>query len=283
MLLKIGTCSWNYDSWVGLVYDHPKPRAVDYLAEYAKHYRMVEVDSWFYKMPTIREVEEYSAAVDSEFTFIVKAPRDITLTHQRENAAPNPAFLSTELFNHFLDSLTPMRSQVGAIILEFEYLNRQKMPNQKTFIEKLEIFLDQVPHHIPIAIETRNGAYLDENWFKFLAHSDASHVFSDKQFMPPITELYQRYGDLLSIRTIIRLLGNDRKAIEETSGGRWDKIIDPKPQLRDIAFMVSDLVSTIHEVYVDVNNHYEGSAPETIERFKGFLLHETFMQREQIF
>ena len=273
MPLKIGTCSWNYDSWVGLVYDQPQPRAVDYLAEYAMHYCMVEVDSWFYKLPTIREVEEYAAAVYPEFTFIVKAPRDITLTHQRENAVPNPAFLSTELFDHFLERLAPISKQVGAIILEFEYLNRQKMPNQKTFIEKLEVFLDQVPRDIPIALETRNGSYLDETWFKFLAHADASHVFSEKQFMPPITDLYERYGDLLNIRTIIRLLGSDRNIIEEASGGRWDKIIDPKPQLRDIAFMVTDLVSTVRQVYVDVNNHYEGSAPETIERFKGFLLH----------
>jgi hypothetical protein len=53
-------------------------------------------------------------------------------------------------------------------------------------------------------------------------------VLSEKQFMPPITELYRRYGNLLGDMTIIRLLGGDRKAIEKASGGRWDKIIDPK-------------------------------------------------------
>lgn len=78
MALHIGTCSWNYDSWVGLVYEYPQPRSVNYLAEYAKHYRMVEVDSWFYRLPLWRDVEEYAAAVDSGFRFICKAPRDIT-------------------------------------------------------------------------------------------------------------------------------------------------------------------------------------------------------------
>ncbi len=56
----IGTCSGNYDSWVGLVYHQPELRSVDYLAEYTKRYRMVEVDSWFYKIPTPLEVEEYA-------------------------------------------------------------------------------------------------------------------------------------------------------------------------------------------------------------------------------
>jgi len=168
MPLKIGTCSWNYDSWVGLVYDQPQPRAVDYLTEYSKKYRMVEVDSWFYRVPTIQEGKEYAAAVDPGFTFIAKAPRDITLTHKRGNSEPNPAFLSTELFDHFLERLEPIKGQVGAIIFEFEYLNRQKMSSQGAFIEKLRIFLDQIPRDISIALEPRNGPYLDETWFPSL-------------------------------------------------------------------------------------------------------------------
>ncbi len=272
MPLHIGTCSWNYDSWVGLVYDQPEPRSVDYLAQYAKRYRMVEVDSWFYKLPTIREVEEYAAAVDSGFSFVVKAPQDITLTHKRGGMEPNPAFLSPELFGHFLERLEPIKAQVGAIILEFEYLNRQKMAGQQVFIDRLRGFLDRLPRDIPIALEPRNGPYLDETWFAFLAEAEVSQVFSEKLYMPPVAELYERYATLLGERVVIRLLGGDRKAIEEASGGRWDRIIDPKPELPRIAAMVSELAASGREVYVDVNNHYEGSAPESIERLKGFLL-----------
>jgi uncharacterized protein YecE (DUF72 family) len=271
MPLHFGTCSWNYDSWVGLVYDQPEARAVDYLAEYAKRYRMVEVDSWFYKIPALREVEEYAAAVDPGFTFVVKAPQDITLTHKRGGMEPNPAFLSAELFGHFLERLAPIKGQVGAVILEFEYLNRQKMPSQEAFLEKLAAFVGRIPRDLPIALEPRNGPYLDTTWFSFLEENKISHVFSEKQYMPPIVELYARYAALLGERVVLRLLGGDRKAIEEASGGRWDKIIEPKPQLPRIARMIADLVSSGREVHVDVNNHYEGSATETIERLKGFL------------
>jgi len=146
------------------------------------------------------------------------------------------------------------------------------MAGQSMLIERLRAFLDQVPRDIPIALDPRNGPYIDEAWFSFLSETDIYHVFSEKQFTPPITELYQRYGRLLNKRVVIRLLGGDRKSIEEASGAQWNKIIDPKPQLPAIATMISDLVSSGREVHVDVNNHYEGSAPETIERLKGFLL-----------
>jgi len=272
MPLHIGTCSWNYDSWVGLVYDQPELRSVDYLAQYAKRYRMVEVDSWFYKIPSLREVEEYAAAVDSGFRFVVKVPQDITLTHKRGGIEPNPAFLSAELFSHFLERLEPIQAQIGAIILEFEHLSRQKMADQQIFIEKLQGFLDRIPRDIAIALEPRNGQYLNEEWFSFLAKAKVSHVFSEKLYMPPITELFARYVGLLGDRVVISLLGGDRKAIEEASGGRWDRIIDPKPQLPGIAAMVSSLAASGREVHVDVNNHYEGSAPKSIERLKGFLL-----------
>jgi len=39
--LRIGACSWKYDSWKGLVYDPDKRyRPDDYLPDYARHFRM---------------------------------------------------------------------------------------------------------------------------------------------------------------------------------------------------------------------------------------------------
>ena len=46
--INIGTCSWKYESWRGLVYSD-KPR-INYLAEYAQKYDTVEVDQWFWSL-----------------------------------------------------------------------------------------------------------------------------------------------------------------------------------------------------------------------------------------
>ncbi len=273
MGMKFGTCSWNYDSWVGLVYREPRKRAADYLAEYARAYDLAEVDSWFYKLPARREAEEYAAAVPRDFTFVCKAPRDISLTHFRSDQdLRNPAFLSAALYKQFLENIGPIARQTGAVVLEFEYLNKTKMPSRQAFMDRLGVFLSEVPKDIPLAIECRNGQWLDEAWFSFLARAGAACVLSEKQYLPPIADLASAFGRLLGPAVVVRLLGGDRKAMEEKTQNRWDEIVEPQPQLPRIAAALKDLAGEGRTVLVDVNNHFEGSAPKTIERLKGFLL-----------
>jgi len=278
MAIKFGTCSWNYDSWVGLVYSEPRKRAADYLKEYAKTYDSAEVDSWFYKLPTRREAEEYAAAVPGDFTFTCKAPRDISLTHFRsDQESKNPAFLSVALYKQFLENLEPITGQLGAVILEFEYLNRKKMPSREAFMEQLQAFIAQAPKEIPLAIECRNGPWLDETWYAFLNRAGAAPVLSEKRFLPPVADLALANRGHFGQTVVVRLLGDDRQAIETRTQNRWNEIVDPKPQLPRIAAMLRDLASSGaylsgRSVLVNVNNHYEGSAPRSIERLKGFLL-----------
>ncbi len=72
---------------------------------------------------------------------------------------------------------------------------------------------------------------------------------------------------------MIRLHGPDRRAIEQETGKRWDRIVAARDEeLAGVATMTSALTESGVNVYVNVNNHYEGSAPLTIERFRQLLL-----------
>jgi uncharacterized protein YecE (DUF72 family) len=44
-MLRIGTSSWNYDSWEGLVYSRGSDRS--YLEQYAEVFDTAEIDRWF--------------------------------------------------------------------------------------------------------------------------------------------------------------------------------------------------------------------------------------------
>ena len=87
MKLHIGTCSWKYDSWRGLIY--PQEKKINYLQEYSRHYRTVEVDQWFWSLfgedtavlPKTAVVSEYGSSVPDDFVFCAKVPNSITLTH----------------------------------------------------------------------------------------------------------------------------------------------------------------------------------------------------------
>jgi hypothetical protein len=73
-LLRLGTCSWKYDSWKGLVYEKGRRyRPGDYLADYAKVLDSVEVDQWFWslfpghvRLPDPRDVRLYEKSVPNE-------------------------------------------------------------------------------------------------------------------------------------------------------------------------------------------------------------------------
>lgn len=272
----IGTCSWNYPSWKDLVYTTTQKRAADYLPGYCKQFRTVEIDSWFYKLPDRTEVEEYLANVDEDFRFTCKVSNKITLTHHRprggsKDLIENPLFLSNEVFEDYLFAIEPMLPRLDAVMLEFEYMNKQKMPSRQKLLRKLEEFIRAVPADIPLAIELRNSNYLDEDYFNFLKENGIIHVFSEKIYMPHITQLYERYSSMLSKSTVIRLLGGDRREIEKTTDKRWDHIVAPKEELVSIIEMTKDLISSGKRLTINVNNHYEGSAPLTIRKIEKLL------------
>jgi uncharacterized protein YecE (DUF72 family) len=281
--LHIGTCSWKYDSWQGIIY--PKQKPFNYLQEYSRYYSTVEVDQWFWSLftgdravlPKLSVVQEYAGSVPENFVFSIKVPNSITLTHHfnKKRTAPlvpNPHFLSTELMEKFLDTLEPLGDHVGPLIFQFEYLNRNKMASLGHFIDMFEVFHQGLPEGYQYCIESRNPNYLKDEYFDFLADHHIGPVFLQGYYMPSIFELYKKVKDRLSDPVVLRLHGSDRLGIELQTDNIWDKIVTPQEdELLHLRNMVSDLKERHHQVFINVNNHYEGCAPLTIEKINALL------------
>jgi len=276
--VKIGTCSWKYDSWKDLVYSQDVGR--NYLYEYARKYKLVEVDKWFWSlfgekvvMRKPEVVAEYMASVPKDFSFSIKVPNTITLTHQytrgkKRSLETNPHFLSNEMFENFVHLLLPMKGQVNSLIFQFEYLNKNKMPNQTVFQERLEAFFKKCPQGVRYCVETRNPNYLNKRYFSFLNTLNLTHVFLQGYWMPSIFDLYKRFQHFIKDFTLIRLHGPNRKKIEQKTRKQWNRVVDPKDEeLCHLAQMVKDLCAKNISVTINVNNHYEGCAPMSIDRF----------------
>ncbi|MCI0477950.1 MAG: DUF72 domain-containing protein, partial [Anaerolineales bacterium] len=75
--LFLGTQGWAYKSWLGAFY--PKgTKPGDYLTEYAKHFRAIEIDSTYYAIPRPHSVEQWRDATPAQFRFTAKFPQIIT-------------------------------------------------------------------------------------------------------------------------------------------------------------------------------------------------------------
>mgnify|MGYP006302952693 CR=1 FL=1 len=321
--LRIGTCSWKFPSWVGLVYSTPEgapedpselpedaplfaplreeqetyeaAKQANYLVEYAQQYDTVEIDQWFWSLfgpdsiglPEHDDVMAYKRAVGDDFRFTVKAPNSVTLTHFYEKAPdgslrPNPYFLSVKLFKAFLNRLAPLGPLLGPIMFQFEYLNKQKMPTQARFQALFGDFVRAIPRELrrdsgrPVTygLEVRNPQYINAPYFQFLEAFDLIPVLIQGYWMPDLRELYAQWREeiLHHPTVVIRLMGPDRKAIEKLAPTGWHKIVLPKDdELPGIVDVIKDILAGGTNVYVNVNNHYEGSSPLTIEKLRAML------------
>lgn len=282
--LHIGTISWKYDSWQGIVY--PENKLFNHLEEYSRHYRTVEVDQWFWSLfsgdkaalPKTPVVEEYARSIPDEFAFGIKIPNSITLTHhykkkKSDPLTPNPHFLSVPLMQKFLERLVPLSNHIGPLIFQFEYLNKQKMPGKlQQFIDQFGEFAEQLPGGYVYCVEVRNPNYLDEKYFEFLNEKKLHHVFLQGHYMPSIFELYNKYQEQIKDLVVIRLHGSDQKEVEKQTGKKWDRIVSPKDSdINSLAEMLVDLEGRGIETFVYVKNDFEGSAPMTIGRLESRL------------
>lgn len=281
--VTFGTCSWKFDSWKGLIYSDQAHE--NFLAEYAETYSTVEIDQWFWSLfgedkislPRPDTVSEYLASVPPEFAFTIKVPNSVTLTHFYTKAGfkpltPNPYFFSAKLFQDFLERIAPMQDQVESLMFQFEYLNKKKMKSLGEFLEQLDRFISEIPPDWPYSIETRNPNYLYPRYFEFLRRHNLPHVFLQGYYMPSVVEVYEKHRDLLGDSAIVRLHGYEREGIEAKTGKKWNEIVSPMDgELPAVAEMIEDMVSRGMRVIVNVNNHYEGSAPRTIEKLERLL------------
>ncbi len=280
-MLRLGTCSWKYDSWKGIVYSSTSSK--NFLLEYSKQFDTVEVDQWFWSLfspskvilPQKKVVEEYKKSVPADFLFTIKVPNSITLTHyykesKEDELRQNPYFLSVELFNQFLNSIDPIKNQIGCLIFQFEYLNKQKMKSLSDFQMRISEFKKQIKNDTPpIGIEIRNPNYLTERYFSFLRDQKICPVLLEGYYMPPVTEIYSKYKEYIKTLAVIRLHGPDRKGIEKIANDNWSQIlINHDKEINAIVEMIKEMQQNEVDLFVNVNNHFEGSAPLTIKKIR---------------
>ncbi len=282
--IRFGTCSWKYESWKGLIY--PQTEKFNYLTEYSNHFNTVEIDQWFWSLfsptrvvlPHKKTVTEYKNSVPEDFLFTIKVPNSITLTHfyrknNSEELVNNPYFLSSDLYYQFIDCIKPMQNQVACLIFQFEYLNKDKMSSQSLFQNLFYDFITKLSVlNFPIGIEIRNPNYLNKNYFEFLEQIKIFPVMLEGYYMPSVIETCTHNISYLNRNIIFRLHGPDRSGIEKLSNENWNQIyIDRTQELEKLSILFKDLLTRKLDLFINVNNHFEGSAPLTIKKLKKLM------------
>jgi uncharacterized protein YecE (DUF72 family) len=202
-------------------------------------FRVVEVDSSFYRAPSPFLVRRWAERTPAGFRFALKVPRDVT-----REAAP-PAL--HEVLDPFLASLEPLRSRdkLGPVVLQFPPSFRAGSGRAR-----LEGLLEAIPHEYALAVELRHGSWWTDATRSLLEDRKAALVWSvvpETRPPPWVT------GDFLYARFI-----GDRALTQ------FDRIQrDARPEVVAMKSLFENEGRSVGTVYAFANNHFMGFGPGT--------------------
>src|SRR5687768_13625445 len=143
--LYLGTSGWSYADWEGTLYPEGLPSG-SRLAEYAKHYATVEIDSTFYGTPRRSTVQNWREVAPAGFLFAAKVPKEIT--HDR-----NLVGVEAEA-ESFLATMAGLGDRLGPLLLQLP-------PSfDVEGMGVLEGFLGRLPRGFRYAVEVRHRSWL---------------------------------------------------------------------------------------------------------------------------
>jgi uncharacterized protein YecE (DUF72 family) len=147
------------------------------------------------------------------------------------------------------------------------------MPSQNLFENLINDFISKSSiWNFPIGIEIRNPNYLNKKYFEVLEQLKIIPVMLEGYYMPSVVETCRKYLSQNPSRVIFRLHGPDRAGIEKISSENWNQIyIDRTKELEKLSVLFNDLLTRQVDLFINVNNHYEGSAPLTIQKLKKMM------------
>ena len=182
---------------------------------------------------------------------------------------PNDGFLSIELFGSVLGNARPhARSLWARSCFSSNTSTNRRCPRETHFWNDWASFFDEAPEGYQFAVETRNPNYLSPAYFDFLRCRNIAHVFLDGYYMPRIGEVLGKHDTQTADFSIVRLHGPNRQDMEKITNKIWNKVVERRDGgIASALEIVKQNAKKLITTYVNVNNHYEGSAPLTIERF----------------
>ena len=284
----IGTSSWKYPGWRGMIYDESRyiTRGKfsesrferDCLAEYAETFKTVCVDGAYYRFPENRYLEGMVSQVPDDFLFAFKVTEHITIkkfTNQprygKHAGKPNANFLNADLFaSAFVKPFEPFKRNVGLFIFEFSKFHSPDYEHGRDFVADLDRFLESVPKGWPYGVEIRNKHFLKPEYFNVLRRHGVAHVFNSWADMPPVNDQLSLTDSITNpeISGARFLLKPGRKYQEAVDlFSPYDAIKEPYEGARLAAAELIHRVmlkQLIRKLFLYVNNRLEGNALLTI-------------------
>lgn len=281
--IRLGTSSWFFPGWRGLVYDGVHPQVTlsrKGLAAYAEIplLRTVSLDRTFYAPISAVEYARYASQVPEHFSFVVKAPALVCDAVMRDEEGrgkvANPHFLDAAIAarEFVLPCLEGLKGKAGPLVFQVSPLPRGLVEDASLIVERLEAFFAALPQelgrHRPIyALELRNPELLTPRLMRMLARGGVRYCVGLHDRMPEVErqEAALKALDGDTPGDLVVRWNLHRGFLYQTAKQRYepfDKLVDEDGETRRIlARMAAGAFKAGRKVWITANNKAEGSAP----------------------
>ncbi len=280
-LLRLGTSSWYFPGWAGLVFarDYPQPSLSKHgLAAYARHplLRTVSLDRSFYRPLPAADYAWLAAQVPDDFRFVVKAASAVTDASLREPgsgmpAQPNPLFLDPAMARDQVvtPAIEGLRHKLGVLVFQLSPLTPPWLADARRLLVALDRLFDALPRPGQglLALEVRDARLLTPELAALLKAQGVRYCIGLHDRMPALDDQLPMLratwpGPLVCRWSLQRGL---RYARAKDLFEPFDRLAAPDPATRSaLARLIAATVGAGQPAYVTINNKAEGSAPLSI-------------------
>lgn len=243
--IDIGTAGWDYKDWVGSFYPKQLERA-RHLTYFSKYFDIVEINSTFYSVPSLDMVKNWKLRVPEKFRFIVKVWQKIT--HNL-----NDPELDSNIVT-FFSTMKLLKEKIMAFLFQFP----PWFKFSESHLGKLKSLFKELPSEYKYIVELRdNSWFYSEILTQFI---DGDQVILGTTYMPEVIPYYMENQNYY----YIRLIGDRKLTIfNRIQRNQKDALIDLYKNVQNL-----NKISEIYEIFIIVNNHFQGSAPESVNNLR---------------
>ncbi|MCA9612444.1 MAG: DUF72 domain-containing protein [Sandaracinus sp.] len=286
--LRLGTSSWTFPGWAGLVYQRRYPNNTTFvresLGEYARYplFRTVGMDRSHYAPVSERELRDYAALLPEGFACVTKVWSELstpTLRGENGTPLPNPRFLDVALFEQ--EVFRPTRRGFAAHQGPFVFQVPPVPAGARAFADAVERFLSLAPRELApgrlatYAFELRDKRLLTRRYVEVLRAHGAAHVFNWWERMPSLSEQVERTGGLVGPLVVRLLIPPGRRYADlKDAWAPFDRLVQPNAEMRREAVHLIRLAESVDvPAWILANNKAEGSSPLTLRALAELVAH----------
>lgn len=255
--IVFGVAGWSYPDWAGTVY----PRGVkDRLAYLSNYVDLIEINSTFYRIPSVEQVSVWLRAVECKpaFSFAAKLHRDVT----------HNGVLTLKDSERFHEGLSPLvkAGRLSHLLAQFRF-DFDDVPERREYLERVRNAFCVLG---PLTLELRHRSWQTDQALDFLRGLGVNVAALD---YPSGRNAFDIEDPGVGEHAYFRLHGRNAAAWFDKNAGRDEtyNYYYSEVELKALLDRTLKLTRGRKSLTVVGNNHYEGKELANILQLKALV------------